>query len=164
MSEPKDSGIPPQVRASWENDLQSSREATLLRADHPFRAEEFLHAMEGAEEALREVLRSAYHKADLQSSRDRVAVERMLEKDLGGSEEYIAPDERSAKENMEELYRELREYADIGATSQELRSAISIVDAMIAIKTSPALSALRTKLWLRLEREEEREAWNSMQQ
>ena len=167
-----DGSVPENVREAYKNDIEATRNdlrfkqecrtASGVNAEQsPFSIEEYTDALTRTGISLEELLRNIYQRADIEGSRAQVNIQRALAGELSKKEGIVLPETTEAKEGLYELYLELEEFTAPTASHEDLTNALSIIDAMTAIYSSPALSELRKKTSLRLERAQEKLAWDA---
>lgn len=164
--------IPEHIKDAYKKDIDDTRANIYFTqkqdatgeadAQQPlFSIKEYTEALTSAGISLDELLRSVYQRADIEGSRAQVTMQRALAKELSKKESIVLPETTEAKEGLYKLYLELEEFTAPGATHDDLNNALSVLDSMTAIYSSPALSELRKRTALRLERAQEKQAWNA---
>ncbi len=126
-----------------------------------FSIEEYTAALTQAGISVSELLRNVYVNADIEGSRAQVNMQHALANELGKKENIVLPETADVKEGLYKLYLELEEFTAPTATSEDLKNALLVIDSMAAIYSSIALSTLRKRTALRLERAQEKLAWDA---
>lgn len=171
-SEESGGSIPQHINEAYKKDIDDTRSDLLfkqeLRASGEvceeqslFSIEEYADTLTRAGISLNELLRNVYQRADIEGSREQVNMQRALASELSKKEGIVLPETAEAKEGLYKLYLELEEFMAPTASPEDLTNALSIIDAMTAIYSSPALSELRKRTSLRLERAQEKQAWDA---
>ncbi len=164
--------LPERVTEAYKKDIEDTRSDLLRKqelrassvvheAQSLFSIEEYTDALTSDGISLEEFLRNIYQRTEIEGSRAQVNMQRALAHELSRKEGIVLPETAEAKEGLYKLYLELEEFIAPAASPEDLTNALSIIDAMTAIYSSPALSELRKRTSLRVERAQEKQAWDA---